>query len=417
MTFVLLQIISLLSFALLARADSEIPVPSNLTTGFVRFGNTTRQISWVYSPTNLVVYDGDVVFGTTDEFHDALINITHTSDPNSHSSRRDSTPQAFAKRAYTVFPGSSGIYPGNTVYYRYWDDIVETRHSSEVNTAIAAWKAAVPCIDFVPLANDDNPGGANGIVTITSHTQPLGYCAATVGYAKSPLWMDLESTGCGDRTMLHEFGHVLGMLHEHQRPDRGNFVKYHCNNVRGLTTCAPPGCGELDCQFLTIPGYYASTEYDINSIMHYSSDAFAKPGTLTLTDFSDNALFNPFSSLSPIDIARIRELYNCPAPNPPKCNPACNPAPGQNKCSIPSAQTCIHPSSTIGNPRAACACAAGFKATKAGIADGDTKKQWRLPAPEGNFRVWVAEEVECNTPCADNSCSEVTELSADCLHL
>jgi hypothetical protein len=47
----------------------------------------------------------------------------------------------------------------------------------------------------------------------------------------------------------------------------------------------------------------------------------------------------------------------------------------------------------VPDPKAECACRAGYKATDAslGIADGDTTKQWRLPADEGNFRVWVAE--------------------------
>jgi len=51
--------------------------------------------------------------------------------------------------------------------------------------------------------------------------------------------------------------------------------------------------------------------------------------------------------------------------------------------------------------------------------DTDTTKQWRLPADEGNFRVWVAQGIECDTLCdvptGIFSCQEVVELPAACL--
>jgi hypothetical protein len=99
------------------------------------------------------------------------------------------------------------------------------------------------------------------------------------------------------------------------------------------------------------------------------------------------------------------------------CPTGCNP--DANTCSWPTAEDCIYPSPSIPNPRAACACRAGYKATAPGILDTDMTKQWRLPADEGNFRVWVAEGIECNTLCdvwyGPSSCQEVVELPATCL--
>jgi hypothetical protein len=101
----------------------------------------------------------------------------------------------------------------------------------------------------------------------------------------------------------------------------------------------------------------------------------------------------------------------------PQCPPSCNP--NANTCSWPTAEDCIYPSPSTPNPRAACACRAGYKATAPGVLDTDTTKQWRLPADEGSFRVWVAEGIECNTLCdvwyGVNSCQEVVELPAACL--
>lgn len=112
-------------------------------------------------------------------------------------------------------------------------------------------------------------------------------------------------------------------------------------------------------------------------------------------------------------------LFRVYAQSPLQCPPGCNPTPGANMCSWPTAEDCIFPSPSTPNPRAACACRAGYKATVPGILDTDTTKQWRLPASEGNFRVWVAEGVECNTLCdiwyGEFSCQEVVELPSDCL--
>jgi hypothetical protein len=230
------------------------------------------------------------------------------------------------------------------------------------------------------------------------------------------------------------------LIHEQKRPDAhahdpficSNLIDYpfKLSNAQADAQCcgAPPtfGCCGWACQFTPEFGEYNSQDpvganggdFDLNSIMLYRNDAFAKPGTLTLTG-GPNVHNNP-QTLSSEDINRIKELYGCVAPQPPKCPVGCNPHSGANTCSWPTAQDCIYPSPLIANPRGACACRAGFKATTAGILDTDTTKQWRLPADEGNFRVWVAQGVACDTLCdvsyGSMPCQEVTQLPADCLH-
>jgi len=206
--FIFLYFLCSLSLLLLGTRAQVETLPTNITSGFVRFANTTRQITWFYSPNDLVIYDGDIIFGTIVEFNDALVNITYSSDPHSSLSRRNNTSKALAKRAFSDFPGSPSIWPGGNVYYRYWDDNTESQLSQYVNEAIAIWSAAVPCIRFVPLANDDNPGGAHGIVTIRAHNPNVGYCLASGAYSStSAVWMDLDTGGgCGTPEVLHEIG-------------------------------------------------------------------------------------------------------------------------------------------------------------------------------------------------------------------
>jgi len=199
---------SLLSLFLVLRgtqAEFDTP-PTNLTSGFVRLPNATREVSWFYSPNGLVIYDGDIVFGTTAEFNDAIVNITHSPNDSSIPRRHDIPSQGLAKRAYSEWPFSPRLWPSCIIYYRYFDSNVESVASAEVNFAISTWTTAVPSIRFVRLPNDNNPGGLSGIVTIIAHSGRLGYCAASLGYTPTPMWLEVDPSGCGGSAMLHLFG-------------------------------------------------------------------------------------------------------------------------------------------------------------------------------------------------------------------
>ncbi|KAF2647673.1 hypothetical protein K491DRAFT_723237 [Lophiostoma macrostomum CBS 122681] len=104
-------------------------------------------------------------------------------------------------------------------------------------------------------------------------------------------------------TVAHEFGHVLGMYHEHQRDDRDHYVRYQCEKLEGYDqakkdveakgqhtieeVCASvslgyeynfPSAPQFSTQryFDDLGGIYVTKggEYDWHSIMHYTSDAF-----------------------------------------------------------------------------------------------------------------------------------------------
>jgi hypothetical protein len=68
-------------------------------------------------------------------------------------------------------------------------------------------------------------------------------------------------------TVLHEIGHALGLLHEHQRPDRDQFITIHRDRVD------PSTVGNTD----VIDGHFTFGPYDMTSVMHYSSYTMQSP--------------------------------------------------------------------------------------------------------------------------------------------
>jgi hypothetical protein len=202
------------TFLLILGADAQIQVaPTNLTTGFVNFPNGPRQVTWFYTPAGLVAYDGDTIFGTVAEFNKAFINITYTSGGTGNTTviyRRSYPPpvKRTVKRSDSRLPGSAYLWPGGTVYYRYFDDNTESQLSQYVDGAITSWTNAVPCINFVQLPNDNDSAGSNGIVTIMANNPNAGYCLASqIGYGTNSLWMLLDTGGgCGIPEVTHEWG-------------------------------------------------------------------------------------------------------------------------------------------------------------------------------------------------------------------
>jgi len=96
-------------------------------------------------------------------------------------------------------------------------------------------------------------------------------------------------------------GHVLGLYHEHQRPDRDTYINYHSNNVI-------LGKG---CQFtkMTAGSFdYHGSSFDFTSIMLYWSSACAKSGTNTLTK-KDGSTWGANENISPIDQTVITLMY------------------------------------------------------------------------------------------------------------
>ena len=121
-------------------------------------------------------------------------------------------------------------------------------------------------------------------------------------------------------TYLHEIGHTLGLMHEHQRHDRDSYVtidsKYLNDNISyGIIPKQNLVAGLQPVRIFCVTVYlpyvwyidYGKTvgEFDFNSIMIYSS--FAGVNRKTHINGSNTIYYT--KTLSEIDIKTILEMY------------------------------------------------------------------------------------------------------------
>merc|ERR1711881_608283 len=60
----------------------------------------------------------------------------------------------------------------------------------------------------------------------------MGGCFSGVGWRDGVVQMDLSSDCTEIGAIMHEFGHALGMSHEHERADRGKYITIHWDNIQ-----------------------------------------------------------------------------------------------------------------------------------------------------------------------------------------
>lgn len=116
-------------------------------------------------------------------------------------------------------------------------------------------------------------------------------------------WLNKHSSDLAVReVVLHEFGHALGLIHEHQNPDGG--IQWNEEKVIESLSGPPNNWSEEKIRRNVLDHYTAhkihGTPFDMNSIMLYPFPAewtTNTNGTRNNTDLSD------------MDISLVQELY------------------------------------------------------------------------------------------------------------
>ena len=114
---------------------------------------------------------------------------------------------------------------------------------------------------------------AKGVSTDSVFFRKNDGCASWVGRqgGQQEVWV---GSNCSAGTIMHEIGHVLGLEHEHTRPDRDQYIDIHWDNI------SPDKLHNFNIATTraTLLG-----EYDYGSIMHYGPYNFSNTGRPSIT--------------------------------------------------------------------------------------------------------------------------------------
>jgi hypothetical protein len=98
--------------------------------------------------------------------------------------------------------------------------------------------------------------------------------------------------------VLHELGHTIGLFHEHQRPDRNNYITIEFNKIEhGLEDQYTLNQDSEYYNFYQYEDY----PFDYNSIVLYSYLILNKAGENVTTGGKH---------ISDIDIQKVRDMYS-----------------------------------------------------------------------------------------------------------
>ena len=101
-------------------------------------------------------------------------------------------------------------------------------------------------------------------------------------------------------TVIHELGHTIGLIHEHCRYNRDQFIKVHFENIES----------GKEHNFNITDYYFATNGFDFNSIMLYYPYAFSKNTFATITKLDGSTYEINRNILSEDDKKIIELIYN-----------------------------------------------------------------------------------------------------------
>lgn len=137
----------------------------------------------------------------------------------------------------------------------------------------------------------------------------VSYCIGSVGYCYlEGQRLDFAPYCMEKAGIIHETLHSLGFYHQHNAPNRDQYIKVHLENVLS--------------QFLTQFSKYSPQDvtdhgvpYDHKSIMHYDARLASKNENRTMTakDEKLTDLLGNAKEMSPSDIVVLNRMYKCTA--------------------------------------------------------------------------------------------------------
>lgn len=207
-----------------------------------------------------------------------------------------STRAAMGFTYYSSQPWTNGIIPVK------FDTTVDSSRRQIFMNQCARWSAVakVKCIVRSTEAV---------YLLVTRSDQNACYAHVGMGSNSSKRVFNFGLDWCwSDWAVLHDLGHTLGLIHEHQRADRDTYVEVIPQNIQS----------GYEWNFIKVGSSNdLLTTYDFISIMQYPSYSYAKPGTKVIMARPAYASYQQYLDIQPTELssgdgAALRLIYGAP---------------------------------------------------------------------------------------------------------
>ncbi|XP_061171818.1 zinc metalloproteinase nas-15-like [Saccostrea echinata] len=137
-------------------------------------------------------------------------------------------------------------------------------------------------------------------------------CNSQLGMVGGGQPLNLDRNGCRYKGLyLHEIGHAVGLVHEHQRPIRDQFIQINYRNVQ-------PSLRQWFQKYPNRQINNFNISYEFSSVMHYGTTAFSFDGRSKTIEAQpqykaqEAEIGRVYSKeLSFTDIATVNNMYYC----------------------------------------------------------------------------------------------------------